>query len=363
MRAAVLNRIGDTELTVRHDVTTTSFGPGRVRVRLHRAGLCHSDLSIMNGVLPHPAPCVPGHEGAGEVVEVGPGVKNVKVGDRVLVLWLPPCGRCPHCVRGEGHLCPAGFRNVGTPGFEVDGAPIPGMMGEGTFADEVVIPANAAVPIPDDLPYDLAALIGCGVTTGIGAALNTAKIEPGSTVVVIGVGGVGASIVQGARISGASCIVAVDPVANRREWALKLGATEAIAPEDLAETTKRLTGRVGFDYAFEAVGRPATFRTAFSAARRGGMVVLVGGGSNSDDCGLTMGELLAGAKSIMPSIFAGDDVLRTFTTIIDLWRAGLLDLESMITHHVGLTDINTAIQQMRTGEALRTIIDITEAQP
>ncbi|GAA5020135.1 zinc-binding dehydrogenase [Kitasatospora paranensis] len=357
MRAAVLNTVGDAALDVR-DVTTASVGAGRVRVRLHKAGLCHSDLSAMSGVLTHPAPFVPGHEGAGEVVEVGEGVTNVKPGDRVIVCWMPPCDRCPSCRAGDGHLCRSGYATLATPAFVDGGTPLPGMMGTGTFAEEAVIAATAAIPIPDDLPYDVAALIGCGIATGVGAALNTAKVRPGSSVVVIGLGGVGISIVQGARVAGAAQILAVDPTANRRELALTFGATAAVAPDELDDARKRITGGFGFDYAFEAVGRPSTFRAAYDAARLGGSVVLVGAGSRTDLTDLSMGELFLNEKKILPSFYGGDDVRRTFATIIDLWRAGRLDLESMITHRVPLTDVNEAIRQMHTGEALRTVIDL-----
>lgn len=277
MRAAFLHTTGDETLDVR-DVESVSFGPGRVRVKMHKAGLCHSDLSAMSGVLTHPAPFIPGHEGAGEVVEVGEGVTHVSPGDRVIVCWMPPCDTCPSCRAGDGHLCRSGYRNLAHPNFKDGDAIVPGMLGAGTFAEEVVIAAYAAIPIPDDVPYDIAALIGCGVTTGIGAALNTAKVRPGSSVVVIGLGGVGISILQGAKVAGAAQIIAVDPTPNRREWALKFGATEAIAPEELAEVSERVTGGFGFDYAFEAVGKPGTLRAAYDATRLGGTVCLVGAG-------------------------------------------------------------------------------------
>ncbi|WP_370617711.1 zinc-binding dehydrogenase [Mumia qirimensis] len=357
MRAAVLHQTGHESLDVR-EVATTSFGPGRVRIRLHRAGLCHSDVSAMNGVLQHPAPFVPGHEGAGEVLEIGDGVTHVAPGDRVIVCWMPPCDACSACRAGDGHLCRAGYRDLAVPNFTLDGAPLPGMLGKGTFADEIVVAAYAAIPIPDDVPYDVAALIGCGVTTGIGAALNTAQVAAGSTVVVVGLGGVGISIVQGAKVAGASTILAVDPTPNRREWALKLGATEAIAPEELAGATKRITGRRGFDYAFEAVGKPSTLRAAYDAARMGGTVCLVGAGSSTDLPDLTMAELVFNEKRLLPSFYGGTDVRRTYARIIDLWREGQIDLESMITHHVPLDGINEAIRQMHTGEALRTVIDL-----
>ncbi len=358
MKAAVLRTTGDPTLEVSDAVRATSFGPGRVRVRMHRAGLCHSDLSAMSGVLAHPAPFIPGHEGAGEVVEVGPGVPGVTPGDRVIVCWMPPCDDCPACRRGDGHLCRAGYGDLATVNFTVDGEPVPGMLGKGTFAEEVVVPAYAAIPIPDDVPYDVAALVGCGVTTGVGAALNTARVAPGATVVVIGLGGVGISIVQGARVSGAAHILAVDPVGRRRDWALSFGATEAVPPDGLREATARITGGVGFDDAFEAVGTARTLRAAYDATRLGGTVCLVGAGSRSDANDLTMAELVLTERKVLPSFYGGDDVRTTFAKVVDLWRAGALDLEAMVTHHVRLDDINVAIEQMHSGEALRTVVDI-----
>lgn len=358
MRAAILHRTGDEALDV-VEVESVSFGAGRVRVKMHRAGLCHSDLSAMNGVLNHPAPFVPGHEGAGEVMAVGEGVTHVKPGDRVIVCWMPPCDRCHACTSGDGHLCRSGYGNLANPNFQHGGKVLPGMLGAGTFAEETVIAAYAAIPIPDDVPYDIAALVGCGVTTGIGAALNTARVRPGSSVVVIGLGGVGVSVLQGAKVAGAAQIIAVDPTASRREMALRFGATEAVAPDELAEVTRRVTDGSGFDYAFEAVGKAVTLRSAYDATRLGGTVCLVGAGSRTDQTGLSMAELVLNEKKLLPSFYGGDDIRRTYATVFDLWRAGRIDLESMITHHVPLTGINEAIRQMHTGEALRTVIDIT----
>ncbi|MGW5020304.1 alcohol dehydrogenase catalytic domain-containing protein [Streptomyces cacaoi] len=358
MRAALLHETGQDELEVVDDIEPAGFGPGKVRVRMRATGLCHSDLSAMSGVLPQPAPFVPGHEGAGEVLETGEGVTHVAAGDRVLVCWLPPCGACPSCRRGQGHLCLTGFMNAGTPNFRraPGGSDVFGFAGTGTFAEEAVLPAACATPIPDDVPYEIAALIGCGVTTGLGAAFNTARVEAGSSVAVIGCGGVGVSVVQGARACGAAQIVAVDPVAGRREAALRFGASEAVAPDELAAAKQRLTGDEGFDYVFEVVGRSATARTAYETTRRGGTLCVVGAGAVDDQVQFSMFELFFDEKRILPSLYGGGDVRRSYERAIALWRAGRIDLEGLITHRVGLDDINKAIEQMRTGEALRTSI-------
>ncbi|MGW6412005.1 Zn-dependent alcohol dehydrogenase [Streptomyces vinaceus] len=359
MRAALQSEIGQDKLEVVDDMETAGFGPGKVKIRIRATGLCHSDLSAMSGVLPQPAPFIPGHEGAGEIVDVGDGVAGHAIGDRVLVCWLPPCGHCPACKRGQGHLCLESFANVATPNFRrTGGGDVFGFAGTGTFSEEMVVPASCAVPIPDDLPYDIAALIGCGVTTGLGAAINTAKVEAGSSVAVIGCGGVGISVIQGAKVQGAAQIIAVDPVASRREAALRFGATEAVAPEAFADAKNRITAGEGFDYVFEVVGKSATTRTAYEMTRRGGSVVVVGAGALDDNYSVNMFSLFFDEKKILPSMYGGGDVLRSYERTIALWRAGRVDLESLITHRVHLAEINDALDQMRTGVALRTCIEL-----
>ncbi|MEU3921947.1 Zn-dependent alcohol dehydrogenase [Streptomyces sp. NPDC029004] len=358
MRAAILHETGQDKLEVLDDVEAVGFGPGKVRIRVRATGLCHSDISAMNGVLPQPAPFVPGHEGAGEITDVGDGVNGFSQGDRVLLCWLPACGVCPSCKRGQSELCLAGFMNAGTPNFKRPGGDVFGFAGTGTFTEEVVVPAGCAVPIPDDVPFDIAALIGCGVTTGLGAAINTADVAAGSSVAVIGCGGVGISAIQGARLKGAAQIVAVDPVATRREAALKFGATEAVSPDELADAKQRVTAGEGFDYVFEVVGKSATARTAYETTRRGGTLCIVGAGAMDDHLQLNMFELFFDEKRILPSMYGGGDVLTSYERAIALWRAGRIDLEGLITHRVKLAEINEALTQMRTGEALRTCIEI-----
>ncbi|MDG4863715.1 Zn-dependent alcohol dehydrogenase [Streptomyces sp. T-3] len=358
MRAAVLHEIGQDKLEVLDDMETTGFGPGKVRIRVRATGLCHSDLSAMSGVLPQPGPFVPGHEGAGEIIDVGDGVTSVKPGDRVLICWLPACGECAACKRGQTQLCLAGFMNAGVPNFKRAGGDIFGFAGTGTFAEEVVVDARCAVPIPDDVPFDIAALIGCGVTTGLGAAVNTAKVEAGSSVAVIGCGGVGISAIQGARLKGAAQIIAVDPVESRRESALKFGATEAVSPDDLDDAKQRITAGEGFDYVFEVVGKSATARKAYETTRRGGTLCVVGAGALDDFLQISMFELFFDEKRILPSMYGGGDVLTSYERSIALWRAGRIDLAGLITHRVQLGEINEALDQMRTGVALRTCIEI-----
>ncbi len=258
MRAAIFNEVGKEVIDIYDDVEVADPGPGEVRLKLHAAGVCHSDLSAMNGTLPQPAPAVLGHEGAGEIIEVGPGVDQVAVGDHVIVAWTPPCGHCAACLRGEANLCVEIFFNIaGAAKFSRGGSPIFGFAGTGTFAEEMVLPQQGVVKIPDDVPYEIGALIGCGVTTGVGAALNTAKVQPGSSVVVFGAGGVGIAAIQGARIAGAAEIVAVDMVDSKLKDAQRFGATLGVKPDELSAANAEINGPAGgFDYAIECIGLP-----------------------------------------------------------------------------------------------------------
>ena len=279
MRGAICRTTGEEKVEIVDDLAVADPGPGQVKVHVHAAGICHSDLSGMNGNLPQGAPFVPGHEGAGEVVAVGDGVTSTKVGDHVIVAWTPPCGRCKACLRGQPNLCvDIFFAIAGAAHFTSGGSDIFGFAGTGTWAEEMILPEQGVVVIPDDVPYEIGALIGCGVTTGVGAAVNTAQVEVGSSVVVFGCGGVGISAIQGARLCGAAEIVAVDTVPEKLEDAKRFGATHGVHPDNLAEVSAEVTGGEGFDYAFECIGIAPTFRAAWDATRRGGTTVIVGAG-------------------------------------------------------------------------------------
>jgi S-(hydroxymethyl)glutathione dehydrogenase/alcohol dehydrogenase len=359
MRAAVLFETGNETLAVRDDLTVSDPGPGEVKIRIRATGVCHSDLSAMTGVLPQPAPFVPGHEGAGEIMAVGDGVTQVKVGDHVIICWNPACGECNFCTTGQGHLCINIFFGMTyTPHFKLDGADVYGFAGSGTFAEEVVVPWQCAVKVPDDVPFEIAALIGCGVTTGVGAVLNTAQVRPGSSVAVIGAGGVGISVVQGARVAGAAEIVAIDPVASKHEAALRFGATRAVTPEEADAAKAAVTGGDGFDYVFEVVGRSALVKQAYNLTRRGGTVCVVGAGKNDDMVEFDMFQLFFDNKRILGSYYAGGDARQEYVRLIALWRAGRLDLEGMITARLKLDDINDAIGLMKSGQAIRTVIEL-----
>lgn len=242
------------------------------------------------------------------------------------------------------------------PRFLLGETPVFGLAGCGAFAEEMVVPSAGAVKIGDDVPYDIASLVGCGVMTGVGSVLNTAQVKPGSTVVIIGCGGVGIAAIQGARIAGASVIVAVDPVESKHEMAKRFGATHATTPEGLTDVSAEVTGGEGFDYAFEVVGLPQTIKAAWSAARRGGMVVVVGAGRQDQVVEFTPFDLMFEAKTLVGSLYGSADVSRDYDRMLDLWREGKLDLEGMISHRIRLDDIDEALGALGRGDVIRQVI-------
>jgi S-(hydroxymethyl)glutathione dehydrogenase/alcohol dehydrogenase len=349
--------VPSTTLEVRDDVESTPVGDGKVRVKIRATGVCHSDLSAMTGTIPVAMPAVLGHEGAGEVVEVGAGVKSLSVGDHVVICWSPQCGKCADCTNGKPQLCMTLVAEAfGDPRFTAGGQTYFGMAGAGTFAEELVVPEAAAIKIGKDVPFDLASLIGCGVMTGVGAVMNAAEVKPGSSVLVIGCGGVGISAIQGAAICGASTIVAVDMVEKKLDWAKQFGATHAVTPDGLPKTIQELTGGAGFDYAFEVVGRSSTIRTAYDSTRRGGMTVVVGVGPADDTVSFGAFELFYNEKTLRSSYYGSANIRRDFPRLLDLWRAGRLDLEGMITRRLALEDINDALAAMQSGDVIRQVI-------
>jgi S-(hydroxymethyl)glutathione dehydrogenase/alcohol dehydrogenase len=357
-RAAVLHAVGDEELDLRDDVSAIDPGPGQVKVRIRATGVCHSDLSTMSGVLPTAAPTVMGHEGAGIVADVGEGVTGIAPGDHVVVNWTPDCGECADCLRGQPYLCMTFLaQSFSEPGFRFgDGTPAFGMAGTGTWAEEVVLPRRGVVKVAEDVPFEYAALLGCGIPTGVGAVFNTARVTPGSTVAVVGAGGVGLSVIQGARIAGASTIVAIDPNEAKHPVAKRFGATHTAAPDDLEETKALLTGGAGFDYAFEVVGRSAAIGTAWNAARRGGDVIVVGAGAADHEWRQNAFALLFDGKSLKPSLYGGCDLKRDIPLFVDLWRAGKLDLDGLISRRIGFGELNDAVRALTDGDVIRQVV-------
>ena len=357
MRAAVFNEVGKEVVDVYDDVEVADPGPGEVKVKIHAAGVCHSDLSAMNGTLPQPAPAVLGHEGSGEIIAVGEGVTQAAVGDHVIVAWTPPCGECSACLRGEANLCVKIFFNIaGAPKFSRAGSPLFGFAGTGTFAEEMVLPQQGVVKIPDDVPYEIGALIGCGVTTGVGAALNTAKVKPGSSVVVFGAGGVGIAAIQGARIAGAAEIVAVDTIDSKLKDAQQFGATRGVKPDEVDKANMEINAGEGFDYSFECIGLPQTIRAAYDAVRRGGTAVIVGAGRSDAMVEFNCFELFFMEKKLLGSYYGSADVRTEFARLIRLWRSGRLDLDGMISRRLDISQAQDAFDAMKRGEIIRQVL-------
>lgn len=355
MRAALLRKVNE-NVQVVDGVTAARPGPGEVRLRMRAAGVCHSDLSGKNGTAPVEVPFVLGHEGAGEVIEVGESVVDVAVGDHAIIAWNAPCRSCRFCLGGEPHLCLTVMLRM-SPKFDWGGELVNGYAGVGTFAEEVTLPYEAVVPIPADVPFDVASLIGCAVMTGVGAAINTAKVVPGSSTLVLGCGGVGIAAIQGARIAGAAEIVAVDRVPSKLTDARRFGATHAVEPEGLAEVMAATTGGDGFDFAFEAIGSALTMRTAFDMTRRGGTTCIVGAGPMDEMLQFSAFELFFAEKRLTGSYYGSGNVRTDFHRLLRLWRTGRLDLEGMITRRIGLDGIDDAFEAMERGEGIRTLIE------
>jgi S-(hydroxymethyl)glutathione dehydrogenase / alcohol dehydrogenase len=357
VRAAVLQQVGDKELDLRDDVTTVDPGPDEVKVKIKATGVCHSDLSTMSGVLPASPPTVIGHEGAGEIVEVGAHVTAVQPGDHVVVNWTPDCGICAECLRGEPNLCMTFlFQSFANPRFRIGDAPAYGMAGCGTWADEIVVPARGVVKVAEDVPYEYAALLGCGIPTGVGAVVNTARVRPGAKVAVVGAGGVGLSVIQGAKIAGAATILAIDPNEAKHPIAERFGATHTATLESLDEAKGLLTGGAGFDYTFEVVGKAAAITTAWQATRRGGEVIVVGAGAADDNVELSAFSLLFDGKTLKSSLYGGCDLKRDVPMFVDLWRAGKLDIEGLVTRRIRFDELNDAIRALANGEVIRQVV-------
>jgi len=357
MKVAIAYKAG--QPLVVEDLAQPAVGPRDVLVRLAASGICHSDLNVIAGLSPLPLPIVPGHEGCGMVEEVGPEVKRVRVGDRVLASVSPACGACWWCLNSMSNHCDQGAVVRTKPRYALrTGQSAAAMCGCGTFSQAMVVDEASVVAVETDLPDEELALLGCGVTTGVGAALNTARAVPGSSVVVIGCGGVGQSVIQGARIAGAVTIVAVDPAPGRREASLRVGATHAIDPaaSDPVEQVRALTHGRGADYSFEVVGRPELMVQAFHAARAEGTVVLVGMPPAGSSLTLpAMGAVFSG-KRLVGSVIGGSQILRDFPRFIRLAETGKLDLRSLVSKRIRLDDINAGIDLVERADGIRVVI-------
>jgi len=367
MRAAVLEQAG-APLVVHDDIDIEEPRAGEVAVRVKHCGVCHSDVSIADGAFPSALPVVLGHEAAGVVEALGPGVTTLAVGDHVVLTPCPPCGTCPWCIRGEWSLCVSSDSMMtsthpdGGTRLSQRGEVVYRGVGVAAFAEMVIIQANGAVKIPDDVPLDVACVVGCAVQTGVGAVLNTAKVSEGDTVLVMGAGGIGLSVVQGARLAGAGQIIVSDPVAARRTQSLAMGATHVIDPtvDDVVAASLDLSpGGIGADFAFDAVGRSALIAAGIDATRKGGTTVIVGVPSIDDPFTYPLPAILAiGEKKLIGSLLGSCNSLRDIPRIISLAQGGQLDLASLITARRPLADINQAFDDIRTTTGIRTVIDL-----
>lgn len=364
MKAAVLTSV-DTPLEVRDDIEIADPGPGEVRVRIAASGVCHSDLSVQNGTIPLPTPMVLGHEGAGVVEAIGEGVTRIAGGDHVVLSFVPACGECYTCGRGQSYLCEksamqaAGGMLDGTTRLTSSGSPLFQMACLGTFGQAAIVPEISMVKIPDDVPLEVAALIGCGVLTGVGAALNTATISEGDTVAVLGCGGVGLNVIQGAKIAGAGKIIAIDMFDQKLDMARSFGATDVVnaGQRDAGGAVNELNGGRGADVAFEVIGLKATIESTIGMIRPGGEAILVGVPRMD-----VMLELNAAFtflylnKTVKGCWYGSANIHEDVPKLLGLWKEGQLKLEELISREITIDDVNEAFQAMEKGEVARSVI-------
>lgn len=354
-RAALLREVGAPLEVVGLDLP--SPGPGQVRVAIAATGVCHSDLSLARGTLRQPVPAVLGHETAGTVEEVGDGVTSVAVGDRVVLVWAPPCRECWFCSEGEPWLCERSSDAATAPYAQVNGSDVFPGLSTGGFATHTVVSERALLPVPDGVPLEHAALVGCAVMTGIGAALETAQVRAGQSVLVVGLGGVGLSAVLGARLAGAGQIIVVDRAPDKLALAQALGATDVLeAGEELAKQVRGLTDRRGVDHAIDCVGAAETIRASWSATRRGGTTTVVGIGGKDQQVSFSALELFHFARTIKGCVYGGADPSVLMPRILAHAAAGEIDLGALISGTIGLDGINTAFDDMARGAGVRVVM-------
>ncbi|MFF5520326.1 Zn-dependent alcohol dehydrogenase [Streptomyces coeruleorubidus] len=356
VRAAVLPAVGSPlEIT---GIDLPDPGPGRIRVRLAAAGVCHSDLSLSNGTMRVPVPAVLGHEGAGTVVAVGEGVTHVAPGDGVVLNWAPSCGACHACSLGEVWLCANALNGAADVYARTsEGADLHPGLNVAAFAEETVVSAACVLPVPDGIPLTDAALLGCAVLTGYGAVHHSARVRQGETVAVFGVGGVGLAALQAARIAGASKIVAVDVSAEKEELARAAGATDyVLASENTAREIRALTGKQGVDVAVECAGRAVSIRTAWDSTRRGGRTTVVGIGGKDQQVTFNALEIFHWGRTLTGCVYGNSDPAVDLPVLADHVRAGRLDLSALVTERISLDGIPAAFENMLAGKGGRALV-------
>lgn len=347
------------------DVDLAAPKAGEVMVRMAAGGVCHSDLHVMTGHLQAPLPAILGHEGAGVVADVGPGVTSVKAGDHVIPLWRLSCGECEHCTAGRPALCGAGMqvRSTGrlldgTSRFSLAGQEIKHFNGVSTFSQYSVMSERSVMKIPDDIALDRAALVGCAVITGVGAAIHCARVRPGSSVAVFGTGGVGLNVLQGAALAGAGPIIAVDILDRKLEFAREFGATHTVnaSTGDPVSRVRSLTGGRGVDYAFEVIGLPKTMREAYDCLAKRGMAVIVGVAPLTAEVSVPVMSLVFEERVLTGSIYGSSRPRHDVPVLFDLYRAGKLKLDQLLTRTYPLERINEAYEALERGEVARSVL-------
>ena len=365
MRAAILTESGK-PLEVVDDLDIRGPRDNEILVKVHNCGICHSDISVADG-MGAATPVVLGHEAAGVIEEVGKGVDHVAVGDKVVLTPAPPCGHCYWCQRAEFSHCADAMGIMtnafpdGSTGLSRNGERVWRGLNVAGFAEYTVTQAHGAIPVPADTPLEIACVIGCAVQTGVGAVLNTAQVEEGATVLIMGLGGIGLSAVQGASLANAAKVIVSDPVQGRRDMALTLGATHALDPaeDDVVEAARDLTGGIGVDYAFETAGVAALVTQGYFATRNGGTVVAVGAPPIDQAITIAPASLFTvGAKTLKGCLLGSCNSVRDIPRLIALWQNGRLDLDTMITHRRPLAEINEGFDDLRASRGVRTVLEL-----
>jgi S-(hydroxymethyl)glutathione dehydrogenase/alcohol dehydrogenase len=338
---------------------------GEALVRVAACGVCHSDYHLITGATKHPLPVVPGHEGAGIVEAVGGGVTHIKPGDHVVLNWAPNCGHCFYCLRGKPNLCDTfvgpiwgGVMLDGTSRLKWKGQSVYHFSALAAFAEYTVVPQETCVVVRRDVPLSVAALVGCAVTTGVGAVLYTADVRAGDRVAVFGCGGVGLSVIMGAQLAGAQQIIAIDRVPAKLDMARRFGATDTInaATIDAIEAVRHLTEERGADVTFEAVGVPPLQADCVEAARPGGKAVLVGLSAMGSNTPLSGAKIVRQEKTVIGSYYGTAHTARDFPFLLDLYAAGKLDLDALVSRTYRLSEINEAFAAMLAGEVARGVV-------
>ena len=369
MKAAVFNEANQPLIIKEIDIEEPRSR--EVMVKISNCGICHSDLSMLDLGGAGQLPVILGHEAAGTIESIGSDVTSVKPGDKVLVTPLAFCGQCYWCARAEPTACveaqsfTSGLRPDGTSPFSIHGQCVHRGLGVAGFSERTIVQESAVVKLDDDTPLDIACVIGCAVQTGVGSVFNSAKVEVGSTVLVTGLGGIGISIVQGARIAGAQTIIVSDPVPDRREAALHFGATHTIDPlnEELLPKVLERTGNIGVDYAFEAAGVAALVDDCVNASRIGGTTVIVGVDATLASVPILPVILATMGKKIIGSLLGDCHPQRDIPRFVNLWKSGKLDLDAMISHRVSLQEINSGFENVRQTKGIRTVVEVASACP